>query len=164
MTEVHSICVHNNWIANVAEKGEEQYQRQVRDGSHRQDEAPFCVLSVFLLCLQVVFCLIGGFLFLILRPFHLSNLKVQGQIRLLAVPAHSLPRQCSTLLQVPLVMPCPEPLPCQPLILMGVVSRHQMVTHKSVNHSWPSRARGLLFGERLSILEEPEQAEGIVRD
>lgn len=46
----------------------------------------------------------------------------------------------------------------------GVVNRHQMVTHKSVNCSWASRARGHLFGELLSILEEPEQAEGIFRD
>lgn len=85
-------------------------------------------------------------------------LRVQGQ------KVHSLPRCFSTLPQAPLVMLCPEPLPHQPLTPMGVVNRHQMVTHKSVNCSWSSRARGHLFGKLLSILEEPEQAEGIVRD
>lgn len=83
-------------------------------------------------------CFLFGWVFFIpgFEAFPLF-LRVEGQTS--GCAAHSLPRWCSTLPQAPLVMPCPEPLPHQPLILMGVVNRHQMVSHKSVQLGFQSQ-------------------------
>lgn len=120
----------------------------------------FLCFKWFLLYSWVVFCLIGVFLFLVLRLFQLSW---GCKVRLLAVLHTAFPDGAVLCCRL-LVILCPEPHPYQPLVLVGVVNRHQMVTHKSVNCSWTSRAWGHLLGQLLSILEELEQAEGIVRD
>lgn len=160
MTEVHSIWMHNNWRSQCGWEGSRAIPEIGERWLSQAGWSTFLHFKWFFALFVGCFLFYWGILFLVLRNFPPFS-KVQGQTS--GCAAHSLPRWCSTLPQAPLPMLCPEPLPHQPLILMGLWW-HQVVTHKSVNCSWASRARGHLFGELLSIHVEPEQAEGIFRD
>lgn len=126
MTEVHSIWMHNNWRSQCGWEGSRAIPEIGEGWLSQAGWSTFLHFKWFFALFVGCFLFYWGILFLVLRNFPPFS-RVQGQT--CGCAAHSLPRWCSTLPQAPLPMLCPEPLPHQPLILMGLWW-HQVVTHQ----------------------------------